>query len=260
MFLKVQAAFRSIEGELDPKVKQRRDQEFTSYQGDSDEEEQARNFRSKRGSKKKQRPGSNDEESRGDQQGQHDANEGFKNWSKNFKSKGSDSYQEESFLRRYRIQHLRSKSNVPMSLSNFDRHGMQNLVIEEVKLLDRMPIPPFLLYAFILVGIGYISHTSKSNTGMNIQQLKRENLLKAMRKRYSERIQYDADTEVTPVEKITKQTKEYREVVSKKKSEEKQARKIIRQGILMGANQKQTSHIVDIDKVVNEQVLVKTKS
>ena len=55
-----------------------------------------------------------------------------------------------------------------MSLSNYDRHGMQNLVIEEVKVLDRMPIPPFLIYAFIVVGIGYISFMSKSNTGMNI--------------------------------------------------------------------------------------------
>lgn len=119
-----------------------------------------------------------------------------------------------------------------MSVSNYDRHGMQNLTIETVKVLDRMPIPPFLFYTLFALIFGILSFHSKNNTGMNIEQLKRENLLKAMRKRYSERIEYDTDKEVTPVEKLTRQSKEYQEVITKRQREVKEARNIIRTGML----------------------------
>ena len=58
-------------------------------------------------------------------------------------------------MRRYRYQHLRSDSSVPMSIRNIDRHGLGNLVHDPVKPLDRLKIPPFLLYMLGFGGILY---------------------------------------------------------------------------------------------------------
>ena len=55
-----------------------------------------------------------------------------------------------------------------MSMRNYDRHGMANLAHEETKPLDRLKIPPWLIYG-VLLGMflgGYYQFTS--DKGMNI--------------------------------------------------------------------------------------------
>jgi len=54
-------------------------------------------------------------------------------------------------MRRYRYAHLRNKTNVPMSIRNEDRHGLSNLVHDEVKVLDRIHWPAWLV--FMALGI-----------------------------------------------------------------------------------------------------------
>ena len=44
-----------------------------------------------------------------------------------------------------------------MSVSNYDRHGIENLMHEPVKPLDRLKIPPFALYFWILSMIAYVA-------------------------------------------------------------------------------------------------------
>lgn len=66
-------------------------------------------------------------------------------------------FKEEKFLRRYRFAHLRNDSNVPMSIRNVDRHGLVNLTHDKVKALDRLKIPPYLLYALFLTCFFYLT-------------------------------------------------------------------------------------------------------
>ena len=49
MFLQIQSAYRSIENQLDPNVKARRDQHYQEYEASSDDP----NFKSRRGTKAK---------------------------------------------------------------------------------------------------------------------------------------------------------------------------------------------------------------
>lgn len=51
---------------------------------------------------------------------------------------------------------MRSESTVPMSIRNIDRHGIGNLVHDPVKPLDRLKIPPFLLYMLAFGGFLYM--------------------------------------------------------------------------------------------------------
>jgi len=61
-------------------------------------------------------------------------------------------------FRRYRYAHLRNKTNVPMSIKNEDRHGLSNLLHERVKVLDKLHVPPLLIFAmFIVPAIVFIS-------------------------------------------------------------------------------------------------------
>ncbi len=50
MFLKIQAAFRSIENELDPEKAKQRDQQFREYETNR-KDGQGNNFKSRRGAK-----------------------------------------------------------------------------------------------------------------------------------------------------------------------------------------------------------------
>ena len=127
-------------------------------------------------------------------------------------------YQEESFLRRYRYQHLATKSKVPMSIRNYDRHGMGNLMHEPVKPLDRFKIPPFVLYALVFGIFGYFVVRTGSDKGLNIEQLRRENMLKAMRKN-REKVLYDTEKEVTPAEQLQMKTLQYKEVKQQQRRE-----------------------------------------
>ena len=104
-------------------------------------------------------------------------------------------------MRRYRMTHLHTKSNVPMSISNYDRHGMANLAHDAVKPLDRFKIPPWLLYGVIFSVFAYVGMKSNTDKSLNIEVLRRENMLKAMRSN-REQIVYDTKKEITPAEHI----------------------------------------------------------
>ena len=86
-----------------------------------------------------------------------------------------------------------------MSVRNYDRHGMVNLAHEEVKPLDRLKIPPWFVYLAIVGILGGISYQYQTDKGMNIEKLRQENMLKAMRA-HQEEIKYDTKKEITPAE------------------------------------------------------------
>lgn len=140
-------------------------------------------------------------------------------------------WHEEKFLRRYRYQHLRSDSNVPMSIRNVDRHGLGNLQHDPVKPLDRLKIPPFLLYMLALAGILYVMAFLQDSEELEFHNLARKNILLAMKKT-QERLEYEPE-EVTPAEEITMKSTQYREVVEKQSQKEREKLNRIKSLVLL---------------------------
>jgi len=95
--------------------------------------------------------------------------------------------------------HLRTKSNQPMSIMNYDRHGMAELAHDPVKPLDRLKIPPWLIYFSVFSVFAFFVVKTDNEKGLNIEQLRRENMLKAM-KTNREKLLYDTKKEITPAE------------------------------------------------------------
>ena len=91
-------------------------------------------------------------------------------------------WHEEKFLRRYRYQHLWNDTSVPMSIRNIDRHGLGNLQHDPVKPLDRVKVPPWLLYLMVLAAFGYVAMTMQESEETNLEELSKKNILLAMKK------------------------------------------------------------------------------
>ena len=87
-----------------------------------------------------------------------------------------------------------------MSIRNVDRHGLDNLRHDEVKPLDRIKIPPFVLYLVVLCGFAYMGMMYLENEELQSETLSRRNLLKAMKKS-QEQIEYK-DNEISPAEEL----------------------------------------------------------
>ena len=88
-----------------------------------------------------------------------------------------------------------------MSIRNYDRHGMANLAHEPVKPLDRLKIPPWLLYMLIVTIFAYFVVNFENDKGLDVEQLRRDNMLKAMRSN-REKLIYDTKKEITPAEQL----------------------------------------------------------
>mgnify|MGYP006103740141 CR=1 FL=1 len=80
-------------------------------------------------------------------------------------------WSEVKFLRRYRYAHLRNKTNAPMSIKNEDRHGLANLKHEEVKPLDRLHVPPFLVISIFLIPISMVIYSRYQAEDEDIQKM-----------------------------------------------------------------------------------------
>lgn len=125
--------------------------------------------------------------------------------------KRAHDWQEEKFLRRYRYQHLRSDSSVPMSIRNVDRHGLNNLKHDETKPLDRLKVPPWMIYIMFFGLFAFCFLTFQEQEDTSFVALQRKNILLAMKKT-QERMEY-AEEEITPAEEVTMMSTQYREVV-----------------------------------------------
>lgn len=88
-----------------------------------------------------------------------------------------------------------------MSIRNVDRHGLGNLKHDPVKPLDRLKIPPFLLYMLVLGAFLYVMATMRDSEEMDFQNLAKKNLLLAMKKT-QDKVEYETD-EITPAEEVT---------------------------------------------------------
>lgn len=77
-----------------------------------------------------------------------------------------------------------------MSIRNIDRHGLGHLRHDEVKPLDRLKIPPFLLYLMVLGGLIYVMATMQDSEEMSFQNLAKKNILLAMKKT-QDKIEYE---------------------------------------------------------------------
>lgn len=110
MFILIGEAYRNIENEHNPLLKEARKRASETYENST-----ASAFNSKFRSR---RPDGN--------KGQDNGEKAF--WDdEDGHSERINDWNEEKFLRRYRYQHLRSDSSVPMSIRNVDRHGLGNL-------------------------------------------------------------------------------------------------------------------------------------
>ena len=69
-----------------------------------------------------------------------------------------------------------------MSVSNYDRHGVENLQHDHVKPLDRLKIPPWLLYSTVLFFIVWVGMYGELHEEMDLEKMTRRNMLLAMKK------------------------------------------------------------------------------
>ena len=69
-----------------------------------------------------------------------------------------------------------------MSIRNVDRHGLENLRHEPVKPLDRLHIPPYMIYLVVFSVIVYGFYLIDNQEELKFQNLARRNLLLAMRR------------------------------------------------------------------------------
>ena len=107
-----------------------------------------------------------------------------------------------------------------MSIRNYDRHGMANLAHEEVKPLDRVKIPAWLIWGVLGLMFFGLNYQAMNEKGMDVEQLQRENMLKAMRAQQEE-MKYDTKKEISPAEQIEMKSKQYKDVVTKQIKKEK---------------------------------------
>ncbi len=77
---------------------------------------------------------------------------------------------------------MRNQNSVPMSIRNEDRHGLKNLTHDPVKVLDRLHIPPYIIYGFLFILMGGIIVQQNNNEELDIEALQRRNLLLSMKK------------------------------------------------------------------------------
>jgi hypothetical protein len=87
-----------------------------------------------------------------------------------------------------------------MSIRNVDRHGLENLKHDPVKALDRLKIPPYLLYALFMASFFYMSAIYFENEELQFDSLTRKNILLAMKKN-QDKIEY-GDDEISPAEEL----------------------------------------------------------
>jgi len=129
---------------------------------------------------------------------------------------------------------------------------MANLAHDPVKPLDRLKIPPWLLYMCVFSFFAFFVMKTQNEKGLNIEQLRRENMLKAMRSN-REQVLYDTKKEITPAEQIQMRTKQYDTVVKKRSQAERDTINDIKRNFLHPeiGDKGPGSRTIDIDKLLN---------
>lgn len=108
------------------------------------------------------------------------------------------------------MQHLRSKNEVPMSVQNYDRHGIENLQHDPVKPLDRLKFPAWLVYTTIVLMVVYCAMYKELHEEMDIERMQRKNLLLAMKKTKEE---VDMDKETSSAEEFEMKSAQFKKIV-----------------------------------------------
>lgn len=74
---------------------------------------------------------------------------------------------------------------------NYDRHGMENLAHDHVKPLDRIKLPPYVIYAFIFSLSAVVILKMAADDDDNIEAVSRKAILTAMRRSREAKVKYD---------------------------------------------------------------------
>ena len=89
---------------------------------------------------------------------------------------------------------------MPMSVMNYDRHGMENLRHDPVKPFDRIKMPPAFLYLFFMFLFGMMYDQRRQSQELDITLITTKNMLLAMKE--GQKMTYAPD-EVTATEQLT---------------------------------------------------------
>ena len=95
-----------------------------------------------------------------------------------------------------------------MTWMNVDRHGLENLKADPAKPLDRVKIPPFLIYVLALLTIAGMMKAVDDDETLHFQTAVRRNVLKAMRRSEKQRELY-AEDEISGGEKTERMSREF---------------------------------------------------
>ena len=105
-----------------------------------------------------------------------------------------------------------------MSIRNEDRHGLSNLQHERVKAFDRFHIPPWLVFALVLLPVSICLAVQFELVDEEINKTHQKALLTAVKKS-QKTIEYGED-EITGAEELTIASVQYKKVVEQKKDKE----------------------------------------
>lgn len=105
-----------------------------------------------------------------------------------------------------------------MSIRNEDRHGIANLTHERVKLMDKLHIPPWLIFGFVVVPMMWFLHNQYRSTSDTAEIISRRNLLLAAKKT-QQMMEYGED-EVSGSEELAIQSTQFKQVVEEKRARE----------------------------------------
>ena len=117
-----------------------------------------------------------------------------------------------------------------MSVMNYDRHGMDSLKHDKVKALDRVKIPPVLIFGVAGLTIASIYSQFQGDKEMDTEALLKKNTLLAMKSEQNKML-YRKD-EVTAAEQITMDTTQYKQVVKQQQKKEEKKLKQIKRVVL----------------------------
>ena len=136
-----------------------------------------------------------------------------------------------------------------MSIRNEDRHGLKNLKHEEVKVLDRIQVPPLLVLLLIAGPVFYVLQQITRVNDEKAEKLHQDNLQAAKRKT-QERMVYESD-EVTAAEELIESSTQFSAGVEKRAKAEKRKLDMIKKAYLTDGLATKAAEKVDIKTLLS---------
>ena len=136
-----------------------------------------------------------------------------------------------------------------MSIRNEDRHGLANLTHERTKAMDKLHMPPWLIFLLVAFPVCFLVADKMQHEEAELNDLRDRNVLMAMRKTQKRR----DGTEERPdgSTELTKQTVQYKDIERSKERESVKLQRL-KEVYLTGGARDRAAEKVSIGDVIND--------